>query len=149
MGRDVNILDLYNGRDLNLTVRRGNTENQTVIEIIESGVDTPVSSNPEQLNAWLNDDKKWQDVFTAKPYDYLHLILEGKYPWFDRELKKWVDRDEYNARHNNTKREEEQEAEKKIKETSDKLNTTTTSSMATAANQVVEDHIDDDEDIPF
>ena len=150
VGQEINILDLYKGRDLNVTIKKGNTDNQTSIEIIESGVSTPLSNDPEQLNAWLNDPKRWQDVFTAKPYDYLSLIIEGKYPWFDRSQNKWVDRDVYNAEHGNAKKEEEAEAEKKINEATEKL--TTTSSVATYATQVIEDvpsKDDDEEDIPF
>jgi hypothetical protein len=150
VGQEINILDLYNGRDLNLTIKKGNTDNQTSIEIIESGVNTPVTKDPELLKKWLNDSKKWQDVFTAKPYDYLELILEGKYPWFDRELNKWVDRDDYNARHGIAQSQQEADADKKIDEAKQKLNTT--SSIATEATQVIEDvpsNDDDENDIPF
>ena len=28
--------------------------------------------------------KKWSDVFSTKPYDYLKLVLEGEVPWYDK-----------------------------------------------------------------
>lgn len=91
-GKPLNILDLMEGRDLTISVTRGNTENQTTIDIYDSSFSTPLSSDPKQAQEWINDSKTWQDVFTTKPYDYLQLILEGKIPWRDRESGKWIDK---------------------------------------------------------
>ena len=99
LGVKKNILDCYSGRDIHLTITRGNTENQTSIDIMEDGFDTPASKDKQQIVDWINDPKKWSDVFTCKPYDYLRLVIDGKTPWFDREQKKWVDRAEYNSAH--------------------------------------------------
>ena len=150
VGREINILDLYNGRDLTITVKRGNTENQTVVDVIESSVETPLTDNEELFDAWLNDSKKWQDVFTAKPYDYLQLVQEGKVPWYDRVANKWVDKAEYDTKNKEKKEEKEEvvkEADEKIKQSIANLKT---SSTANYDNQVVEDVSDDDEsDLPF
>lgn len=151
IGQEINILDLYNGRDLNLTIKRGNTENQTVIDIIESGVSTPLSNDPEQLSRWLNDEKRWQDVFTPKPYEYLALIQEGKYPWYDRTIKKWVDKATVDAVNAEKKAEQEEElAEANIavdKSISDMM----TTAKVTDETQVVVDVTseDDDNELPF
>ena len=102
---------------LTITVKRGNTENQTTIDVIESSVETPVSNDSEQLLAWLNDGKKWQDVFTAKPYEYLQVIQEGKVPWYDRELGTWVDKEEYDSKHDKEKK----DTEKKVKEADEEV----------------------------
>ena len=150
VGRDINILDLYNGRDLTVTIKPGNTENQTAIEIIESSIDTPVTNDPEQLKAWLNDEKKWQDVFTAKPYEYLQLIQERKYPWFDREKNKWVDKDEYDKEHKKVEDEKKEEVEKANEQVTQSIAGLMTSSTATNETQVVEDATSEDsEDLPF
>ena len=135
---------------MNLTIKKGNTENQTVIDIIEAGVSTPVASSNEQLMEWLNDSKKWQDVFTAKPYEYLCLIQDGKYPWFDRELGKWVDKaevDQKNAAQTSEKQEEVKEADKEVENSIANMMTTAT---ATSETQVVEDLPEGgDDELPF
>ena len=46
------------------------------------------------LIVWIYDEKKWQDVFSTKPYEYLSLISQMKTPWYDREKGKWVDKEE-------------------------------------------------------
>ena len=38
----------------------------------------------------MNDEKKWSDVFTIKPYDYLSIVLDGEIPFFDKNEQKWV-----------------------------------------------------------
>ena len=145
-GVKIDILDLYRGRDLNLTIRQGNTENQTVIDVIESSIDTPVAKDNEQLMQWLNDKKRWQDVFTAKPYEYLSLISEGKYPWYDSGLKKWVDKADYDAKKTEAKGAAEQQSQAEI---SNSMNGLTASTM-TSDTQVVEDVSEEDDDnLPF
>ena len=47
---------------------------------------------------WIYDEKKWQDVFSTKPYEYLSLISQMKIPWYDREQGKWVDKEEIDAK---------------------------------------------------
>lgn len=148
-GVKIDILDLYRGRDLNLTIKQGNTENQTVIDVIESSIDTPVTPDMDQLMAWLNDKKKWQDVFTAKPYEYLSLVSEGKYPWFDSGLKKWVDKADYDARKTEEKGTAEAQSQAEVNNAMNGL----TASTVTSDTQVVEDHSDeaeeDDDNLPF
>jgi len=98
-GEPKNILDLTNGRDLIVTINQGNTENQTSIVVKDYGFDTPLSRDTEQAKAWINDPKTWQDVFTVKPYEYLKLVLDKKIPWFDRDEKRWVSKEEYEEKH--------------------------------------------------
>lgn len=88
-GREVNILDVLNGRDLNVTFTEGSTSAPT---IVDDGESSPLSESEEQMNSWIYDEKKWTDVFTCKPYDYLRLISEMKTPWFDKNQNKWVDK---------------------------------------------------------
>jgi hypothetical protein len=60
-----------------------------------------LSENEELMRKWIYDSKKWQDVFTCKPYEYLNLVAQMKTPWFDRNNGVWVDKDEFDASSNN------------------------------------------------
>jgi hypothetical protein len=93
-GQVLNILDIYNGRDLNVTITKGNAAPQ----ILDASLSTPLSRDEEQMKKWIYDEKKWQDVFSTKPYEYLSLISQMKIPWYDREQGKWVDKEEIDAK---------------------------------------------------
>jgi hypothetical protein len=93
-GQVLNILDIYNGRDLNVTITEGNAAPQ----ILDASLSTPLSKDEEQMKKWIYDEKKWQDVFSTKPYEYLSLISQMKIPWYDREQDKWVDKEEIDAK---------------------------------------------------
>ena len=111
---DENILDLFNGRDLIVTITDGNSA-----PLVQCDSDvTPLSKDEEKIKAWVYDEKKWTDVFTPKDYDYLTLVSEQKYPWWDKEKNKWVDRAEFNSHKNEQEEElksEEKAAEEKLK----------------------------------
>ena len=85
-GIDVNIFCPYNGRDLSITFSEG-TGAPT---IIDKGVSTPISKDKELLSKWYYDEKKWSDVFSTKPYDYLKITFNGDIPWYDNNKKVWV-----------------------------------------------------------
>lgn len=110
-GQVLNILDIYNGRDLNITINEGNAAPQ----VLDASLSTPLSRDEEQMKEWIYDKKKWQDVFSTKPYEYLLLVSQMRIPWYDREQGKWVDKEEYTAAHQAGAKAEEkkiQEAEK-------------------------------------
>ena len=96
VGQVINILDIYNGRDLNVTITK---EGTTAPQILDVSVSTPLSKDEEQMRKWIYDEKKWQDVFTCKPYEYLKLVSEMRIPWFDKDKGIWVDQEEYNKEH--------------------------------------------------
>ena len=90
-----NILDLYNGKDLQLTIKpvfdkEGKRTNKTTIGIADYGKFKPITPDDDVLDAWIDDEKKWYDVFTIKPYEYLELIGEGEIPFFDKINGKWI-----------------------------------------------------------
>lgn len=85
----LNIFDLYEGRDLEVTISRDNT-GKRVYQIVDGAVNTPLSKDENQILEWVKDEKKWTDVYTVKPYDYLKLAMEGYVPYFDKENKKWI-----------------------------------------------------------
>ena len=91
---DENILDINTGKDLKITISLASDssqgENRTSVKIVDYGKNKPLSTDTNQMLEWINDSKKWSDVFTIKPYDYLSVILEGEIPFFDKTLNKWV-----------------------------------------------------------
>ena len=93
-----NILDLDEGYDLKVTIQRKYTKDnkptdKTTVSVSLFGRPKPLSEDIELRNKWINDEKVWSDVFVAKPYDYLKLILDGEIPWFDNKTNKWVKKD--------------------------------------------------------
>lgn len=93
-GKVENILDIYNGRDLSITFTEGGTSAPTIVDDSDR---TPLSENEALMKEWIYDDKKWQDVFTCKPYEYLSLVAQMKTPWFDRDNGVWVDKEEFDG----------------------------------------------------
>ena len=103
-----NILDLYEGKDLKVTIsavydKEGRKTNKTSISIVDYGKNKPLSKYEEDIDDWVNDDKVWSDVFVAKPYEYLSIILDGEVPFYDKTKNKWVSkgrvRDEETKKH--------------------------------------------------
>ena len=115
-GKENNILDIYSGRDLNVTIT---SAEKSAPSIIDDGDRSPLSEDEEQMKKWIFDNKKWQEVFTCKPYEYLNLVSQMRIPWYDKSKGTWVDKEEYEKEHgaNTTKINEEiKEAEQKVKE---------------------------------
>lgn len=123
-----NILDLYEGKDLKVTIsavfdKEGRRTNKTSISIVDYGKNKPLSKYDEDIDEWVNDEKVWSDVFVAKPYEYLSIILDGEVPFYDKQNKKWVSkgrtRDEETKKHlqeENTAKEKLSSAKKKAVE---------------------------------
>ena len=145
-GQVLNILDIYNGRDLNVTITEGNAAPQ----ILDASLSTPLSKDEEQMKSWIYDTKKWQDVFSTKPYEYLSLISQMKIPWYDRESGKWVDKTEIDAKYQG-KKEEEEKADNEIKEAEEKVmgNVVTPAQEAPKQDFTSSLIMKDDEDLPF
>lgn len=108
-GKTENILDIYEGRDLNITIT---AEGTSAPQIVDDSDRSPLSENEEQMKEWIYDSKKWQDVFSTKPYEYLSLVSQMKIPWYDREKGMWVDKEEFNAEHKDLAKNEEEKIEK-------------------------------------
>ena len=107
-GYEENIFDLNNGKDLVITLTK-DSNNKTTIQISDKSKSTPLSDDYELAESWVNDEKKWTDVFTVKPYDYMSVIVEGGIPVFDKKRNKYVDKAKLEE-------EEKEEREKEIKE---------------------------------
>ena len=90
-GSDYNIFDLNNGKDLIINLTK-DSNNKTVIQIADASKPSPLSTDYEQAKSWVEDDKKWTDVYTVKPYDYMAIIVQGGIPVYDAEQGKYVDK---------------------------------------------------------
>lgn len=104
-GVEENLYDSFKGRDIILTISGSDNakDNKTTITVTQALSQSPISKEEALMSSWIYDDKKWNDVFAVKPYEYLSIISKGEIPWFDRETGKWVskvdvdnEREEYN-----------------------------------------------------
>lgn len=100
--RESNILSINPyGYDLQITIKkktevdkRGQTVEKTSYQVTDAKKPSPLSADLEQGKAWVLDPKKWFEVFVPKPYDYLAIVMQGKMPWYDRGIGKWVSKEE-------------------------------------------------------
>ena len=90
-GLEDNIFDLYNGRDILVTI----TEGTSAPIITDDSYPSPLAESDEQIYEWVNDPKTWMDVFPCKPYEYLQIVSQMKIPWFDKRNGVWVDKDDF------------------------------------------------------
>ena len=95
-GQVLNILDIYNGRDLTITTT---AESTSAPQILDVSISTPLSTDEEQMRKWIYDEKKWQDVFACKDYDYLNLVAQMKVPYKDKETGAWISKEDYEAKY--------------------------------------------------
>lgn len=143
-GKTLNILDIYNGHDLNITIT---AEGTAAPQIMDDSDCTPLSENEEQMKAWIYDTKKWQDVFTCKPYDYLSLVSQSRVPWFDKANGVWVDKEEYDNGHESTAA----EADAEIEAARQSLNAQATEEKAAPApkDDLIASITVEEDDLPF
>lgn len=93
-GRHNNIFDLNEGKDLLITVSK-DSNGKTVYNITDDDEKSPLSTNVEQAIAWVNDAKKWNEVYTIKPYEYMEIIIRGGVPYYDRDSGKYVEKSQF------------------------------------------------------
>lgn len=94
-GRVNNIFDVNEGKDLILTITKDSTK-KNVIQITDDDEKTPLSESYETAKAWIEDPKKWNEVYVAKPYSYTSIIVSGGIPVWDKVKQGWVDKVEAN-----------------------------------------------------
>lgn len=97
--KPVNIFDNYEGKDLKLTLnavydKQGKLTDKVTIDIADYGRLKPIAETQEQIDEWVNNSKRWSDVFAVKPFEYLEIVSEGGIPYFDKSQSKWVPWDE-------------------------------------------------------
>lgn len=87
------ITDPNTGRDLIISLgisKSGNGKEYTTITSIIPDDPSPLHTDTEISESWLNDELIWSDVYAKKPEEYLELIANGETPRWDSEQKKFV-----------------------------------------------------------
>jgi hypothetical protein len=87
------ITDPQKGRDLIITLgltKAGNGKDYTAITSIIPEDASPLHTDSEIVNSWINDELTWSDVYSKKSEDYLEMVAKGEVPRWDSETKKWV-----------------------------------------------------------
>lgn len=69
---------------------------KTSVQITDAKKPSPLSTDMEKVKEWIYDPKKWYEVFPPKHYDYTALIMQGKVPFYDKSLGKWVSKEARN-----------------------------------------------------
>ena len=143
-GNTYSIFDLNNGLDLIITLTR-TADNKTSVQIVDDGFPSPLTDNYELGMSWIQDEKNWYDVYTVKSYDYMTIIAMGGVPVFNKELGKYVDKEEMNK----IKEEAEQKRieDELTEETRDYSEVVSSNEIIVDASNTADD--DSDEDLPF
>lgn len=93
---NFNIFDLYNGKDIVLTLSKSQNQNshvdKTEIKITDAGMCTPLSKDDWQIEEWVNDSKDWKDMYACKDYKYLEIVADGGIPVYSREAGGFVEK---------------------------------------------------------
>ena len=90
-----------NGTDLNIIMTDSEFNGHTYksISAITARGKSPLSNDRQVIEAWVNDDISWRDVFLPKkapnttPYEYLQMVVSGTNPYWDdtdQSNKRWV-----------------------------------------------------------
>jgi len=93
--------DPINGTDLNIimTDSEFNGHVYKAISAITARGKSTLHPDNQVMEAWLNDDSTWRDVFLPKkapnitPYEYLEMVVKGETPYWedtDQNNKHWV-----------------------------------------------------------
>ena len=87
------ITDPENGRDIILELTKAKTPKgatYTVIQTVMYDDPTPVHTDKEVADSWINDELTWEDVYSKKPVEYLEAIARGETPRWDSEKGGYV-----------------------------------------------------------
>ena len=99
------ITNVTTGRDLAISIQRNQNKIPVVTSIAAQDA-TPLSEDAEQAEKWLNDARTWEDVYSVRTYDYLEIIVKGGVPVWDKDEKKFVDKEALKADSSSTQEEE-------------------------------------------
>ena len=115
-GENINIFDLNKGKDLEITITKSDND-KSVYSVVDDPDYSPLTTDFELGNKWINDDKKWFDVYRVKPYDYMSIILEGDVPYFNKDKNCYVGKYAEEEEKKKKAAEAEAEAEAEVEET--------------------------------
>jgi hypothetical protein len=86
------ITNVESGRDLAISIQRNKNKIPVVTSIAAQDA-TPLTDDAEKAEKWLNDTRTWEDVYSVRSYDYLEIIVKGGIPVWDKDEKKFVDKE--------------------------------------------------------
>lgn len=89
-GKTSNIFDVNDGKDLIITLSK-DTNGKTVTKIVDDEDKTPLTEDYDVGMSWINDAKKWDEVYTVKSYEYMSIVVSGGVPVFDKNKNMYVD----------------------------------------------------------
>ncbi len=87
------ITDQDKGRDLIIELSKQKTPKgavYTTVSTIMYDDPTPIHEDKATMDAWVNDELTWQDVYSKKPVEYLEAIARGEVPRWDSEKGGYV-----------------------------------------------------------
>lgn len=131
----IDIFDIKNGKDLIITIKKKDNKNK-ITNISAKSTTTPLSTNEDEVNSFINDTKKWHDVYGVKSYEYLTLVIKGEEPYFDKTKNMWVSKREFFA-----EKEEQDDEDTNVSQEYE--------SEFTNESPVTNDSEDEDEGLPF
>lgn len=134
-GKNTNIFDVNEGKDLIITLTK-DSQGKTVVNVADADEKTPLSTDYEQANAWINDPKKWTEVYTTKSYDYMAIIVKSGVPVYSKELQRYVDKNQAIA---DNKAKQEANIQANL--------TQPTEDLSVVSDNIIMD--DDDDELPF
>ena len=144
-GNKYSIFDVNNGLDLIVTLTK-TADGKTSVQIVDDGTPSPLTEDFDLGMSWIEDEKKWYDVYTVKSYDYMAIIASGGVPIYDKELNKYVDKEEMNKIKEEA---EKQRIEEQLAEEAVDYSKIANSSDIIIDGKKAEDNNSEEEDLPF
>ena len=89
-GEEYNIFDLIEGKDIIITLTKDPSTERVSTVITDAGFKSPLSKSEAKIHEWVNDEKKWSDMYATKNYEYLELIANNEIPFYNKETGSWV-----------------------------------------------------------
>ena len=145
-GNTYSIFDLNNGLDLDITLSK-TSDGKTTIQVLDAGSPSPLTEDYDLGMKWIQDEKKWYEVYTVKSYEYMEIIAMGGVPVFNKELNKYVDKEELEK----IKKEAEEERVKDelMEETVDFSKIANSNSIIIENEEIAESAATEEDDLPF
>ena len=144
-GNKYSIFDVNNGLDLIVTLTK-TADGKTSVQIVDDGTPSPLTEDFDLGMSWIEDEKKWYDVYTVKSYDYMAIIASGGVPIYDKELNKYIDKEEMNKIKEEA---EKQRIEEQLAEEAVDYSKIANSSDIIIDGKKAEDNNSEEEDLPF
>lgn len=141
------------GRDLLINIARDQNKRPVVQSISYPLESTPLNSDAEIAEEWLNDSNTWRDVYSVRTYDYLRIVVKGETPVWDKDKEIFVSKNDLkNTTNNSSKEEDELDSELTMGIQNKNTNSTPITNKSTTIQEEFNDDYDgddEDDDLPF